>query len=648
MSEGQGTYKIRSCKRAVSTPNLTRDDASLNLEAAKRLSSNSMVAASPSDMTWPSPVTSTGTEIDHDEPDQVQQAHANELQESELLALTTTLPETVRRPSDEEASSVVHAPESFSEWSSAAHRSDHKPQGCASDTESQERSSSSPPLQRVMSASIHWTQHHGHGSQGETDTRDSRGLAAAKLTDRQEENANQESQVNMQHPDEAELGQETAALQTALHEAWHLCNTLFDLSSQSRGRLFGSSSTPASHERTWMRCWELCRQLYTNQSHDAASLNVQTNLDLCRDFCQALFDVRKRRDEAADSVLRLSFDLNNHLYSAQGSGSLPEPFRERTLDFYVALCHRLMKQPNQLADEADQLLQACWGLIKALFGLRQSRRDGRRVDDELLGTAVDACLELGDIFRFGWMQMRSSRRSALFFGRESGQPPGPSRQSSRASRPAKGDQTGAASRLRAAVPETPVTEFEDTPLSPESRSPRVPNIMVLGTNVASTSATAPPPPRWASNASSMSARSHTSNRSSSTATTSTATEDPSVALSRILVVRAAMNLGFDRDQADTAALHDFVQALPPGCFGPLPDHATLLQQYKNSLLVDAFLPRNHALPSRGKRAAAPDVARSVQTMCSSSPRYSYLYHLFQFVFHFSPDEAEGRRSVITV
>ncbi|PHH67014.1 hypothetical protein CDD81_4409 [Ophiocordyceps australis] len=644
MSEGQEAQSIRSCKRAVSSPNLTRDDGSLNLNAAKRVSSNSMVAATPSDMTGPSPVTSTGTEIDDDEPEQVQQAHGREVQESELLALATTLPETVRRPSDEEASSVVHAPESFSEWSSAAHRSDHEPQGCASDNECQERSSSSPPLQRVMSASLHSMQHHGHGSQDEIASASTK-AHAANVTDKHERNANEESPVKMQHPGEAQHGQETAALQTALHEAWHLCNTLFDLSSQSRGRLFGSSSTPTSHERAWTRCWELCRQLYTNQSHDAASLNVQTNLDLCRDFCQALFDVRKRRDEAADSVLRLSFDLNNHLYSTQGSGSLPEPFRERTLDFYVALCHRLMKQPNQLSDEADQLLQACWGLIKALFGLRQSRRDGRRVDDELLGTAVDACLELGDIFRFGWMQMRSSRRTARFFGHESDQPPGPSRQSSRASRPVKMDATGAASRLRAAVPETPVTEFEDTALSPESHSPRVPNIMVLGTNAASASAA---PARWSSNASSMSARSHTSNRSSSTATTSTATEDPSVALSRILVVRAAMNLGFDRDQADTAALHDFVHALPPGCFGPLPDHASLLQQYKSSLLVDAFLPRNHALPSRGKRAAAPDVARSVQAMSSSSPRYSYLYHLFQFVFHFSPDEAEGRRCVITV
>lgn len=42
---------------------------------------------------------------------------------------------------------------------------------------------------------------------------------------------------------------------------------------------------------------------------------MRTNLDLCRDFCQALFDVRQRRDGAADSVLRVSFELNNQLVS---------------------------------------------------------------------------------------------------------------------------------------------------------------------------------------------------------------------------------------------------------------------------------------------------------------------------------------------
>jgi hypothetical protein len=32
---------------------------------------------------------------------------------------------------------------------------------------------------------------------------------------------------------------------------------------------------------------------------------------LCRDFCQALFDIRQRKGDIADSVLRVSFELNN-------------------------------------------------------------------------------------------------------------------------------------------------------------------------------------------------------------------------------------------------------------------------------------------------------------------------------------------------
>jgi hypothetical protein len=55
----------------------------------------------------------------------------------------------------------------------------------------------------------------------------------------------------------------------------------------------------------------MCKQLYESQDDEDESLNVRQNLDLCRDFCQALFDIRQRKDEAADSVLRVSFELNN-------------------------------------------------------------------------------------------------------------------------------------------------------------------------------------------------------------------------------------------------------------------------------------------------------------------------------------------------
>ncbi len=43
------------------------------------------------------------------------------------------------------------------------------------------------------------------------------------------------------------------------------------------------------------------------------SLNAGENLVLCRDFCSALFDARRKNDKSADSVLRVSFELNNQL-----------------------------------------------------------------------------------------------------------------------------------------------------------------------------------------------------------------------------------------------------------------------------------------------------------------------------------------------
>lgn len=102
-------------------------------------------------------------------------------------------------------------------------------------------------------------------------------------------------------------------LKTALQECWTLCNTLANLSTHHRERVFSISGTPDGHERAWKCCWKLCQRLYENRDEIDESFSVRQNLDLCRDFCQALFDVRQRKDEVADSVLRVSFELNNQL-----------------------------------------------------------------------------------------------------------------------------------------------------------------------------------------------------------------------------------------------------------------------------------------------------------------------------------------------
>lgn len=311
-----------------------------------------------------------------------------------------------------------------------------------------------------------------------------------------------------------------------------------------------------------------------------------------------------------------------------------------------------------MAEETDQLLRACWSLAEMLFSLRQNRRDGKALDEELLGSAVQACWDLCDIFRDGWTQVRPDRntprpnQTSFFPYQGSDQTGRESRQSNRSSyskrESVKSSKTEERPRKAPPVPETPVTEFEDTPISPESRSPKMPNIIVLGTTSDNGRGG-----RWSSSASQLSSYSQGSARTSSTATTTTATEDPNIARSKILVLKAAMNLGFNRDtitdpMAGSTILQKFAQGLPPGSFGSLPTHATLLQQYKNSVLTDAIIPRTQALPQRGKRVSAQDMARSVQAMSNSSPRYGYLRELFRFVFQFGLEEVESRRNVSIV
>ena len=314
-----------------------------------------------------------------------------------------------------------------------------------------------------------------------------------------------------------------------------------------------------------------------------------------------------------------------------------------------------------MAEETDQLLRACWSLAEMLFSLRQNRRDGKPQDEELLGSAVQSCWDLCDIFRDGWTQVRPDRNTprpsqTSFFspppvdntGRDSRQSNRSSLHSKRESvKSSKQEQRPPKPPQPPLPPATPVTEFEDTPISPESHSPQMPNILVLGPSTEGGRG------KWSGSASTMSSYSHSSTRTSSTATTTAASEDQNIIRCKILVLRAAMNLGFNRDTitdpvTGSATLQRFVQGLPVGSFGSLPSHATLLQHYKNSVLTDAIIPRTQMLPSQGKRVTAQDMAKSVTAMSKSSQRYSYLRELFKFVFQFPMDEVESRRKVSIV
>ncbi|KAL7817681.1 hypothetical protein V8C44DRAFT_245359 [Trichoderma aethiopicum] len=671
-SESDG---FRSPFRIMSSPPPATDSSSLRPDSMHHRLSHSMNMLSPSDIVGPSPVTSNGTEtteIEDDVADDIEQDHGaggNSYRHSDNLLLATNLPEIVRQGNPEEAVSVIHAPESFASWASSepsaksvtsTERSSPRADG-ASQPSSTGTFNSPPshPARPPISTDVKPVRYSLDSATPRAQDLQDMLIDGSRLRssstsslEKIDEQTEAEGDDDEPFPHVPQVADEIGDLRTLLHESWTLCNTLANLSSMHRPRAFRDSGTPDAVERAWKACWKLCHRLYDNQDEDPAYMSVKFNLDLCRDFCQALFDVRDKKDELADSVLRVSFELNNHLYSAQDNRNLPEEFRERTLDFYITLCHRLMKQRGELLGKTDQLLGACWALAEMLFSLRQNRLGGKPPDGELLLSAVQACWGLGDIFKDSWARVNPDRStprpSQSFFSHSSDQTGRESRQSNRSSRHSKQvsiKSTHQEERPRKPppVPETPVTEFEDTPISPESRSPQMPNLLVLGP-----SSDGGRGGRWSSSASNLSSYSHSSNRTSSTATTTTATEDPNVTRAKILVLRAAMTLGFDRDaitdpKAAPAQLQKFVQSLPADAFGTSPRETTLLQQYKNSVLMDAFIPRNNTIPSRGKRVPAVDMAKSIQTLANSSPRYTYLRDLFGFVFNFPIEEVDARR-----
>lgn len=419
---------------------------------------------------------------------------------------------------------------------------------------------------------------------------------------------------------------EITALRAALTECWTLCNTLASLSYINRERLL-QSQEDGMQEDAWRSCWRLCQKLYDTRDDDYAS-QVSPTLDLCRDFCQALFEVRVCDNDLADSVLRVSFELNNHLYNTHDR-NLPDAFRERTLDFYITLCHRLMKQRTRLT-ETDSLLSACWTLAEMLFSIRQSKRERKPLDEELLGSAVQACWELCDIFREGWSlhSMRNSDRGT----------PRPS-------------QTTFAQAFQQATqqseldfaddpmgqlgnPETPTTIFEDTATVSPDEGP-VPNILVLGHGTPHSSHAHS---KWPSTASSVSDKSRSSGQTASADTLTTISEDPNFTRLRVLITKAAIDSGYQRGGVQT--LPSFVKALPTDAFGSAPWQTALLNNYRKLVSFDPAF-RNGGPQAR---VSAIDVARACQAMLQSG-RYSWLRDLYRLVFGFHMEDAIGRKGM---
>ncbi|KAJ4366158.1 hypothetical protein N0V83_007793 [Neocucurbitaria cava] len=438
-----------------------------------------------------------------------------------------------------------------------------------------------------------------------------------------------------------ETEKEVAALRSALNECWTLCNSLAKLSQHHRQRMFHYSGGHADvHEHAWRTCWRLCQKLYQSRDENP-SAQIRPTLELCRDFCQALFDVRQRGDEASDSVLRVSFELNNHLYNAHDR-TLPETFRERTLDFYLTLCHRLMKQRTSLPEETDSLLHACWSLAEMLFSLRQNSRDGKPADEELLGSAIQACWELCDLFREGWTQVRPDRGTprptqyAFSIGPSSVSQSqvAYSERSGRSSSVNDSYHSAISSRMATPMqPETPTTIFDDREDFSPAEEPNVPNILVLGPEAGMTRTH----DRWSSASSNLSTYSDASVHTSSTATAGR--EDPNLIRLKGLIIKAAINTGYNRQ----IPLPDFIRALPSNSFGTIAWQSQLFDSYRKLVLSDPTLRTVHAQPPR--RLTALEIGRSVQTLARSE-QFKWLRELYRFVFGNYPEDTSQRNLII--
>ncbi|KAL9098705.1 MAG: hypothetical protein Q9163_005684 [Psora crenata] len=445
-----------------------------------------------------------------------------------------------------------------------------------------------------------------------------------------------------------EQDDEVGALHVALSECWTLCNTLAGLSYVHRERIFSFSGKGDRQEQAWKSCWKLCQKLYETRDEEVAT-QVRPTLDLCRDFCQCLFEVRQREHDGADSVLRVSFELNNHLYNTHDR-TLPEAFRERTLDFYITLCHRLMKQRSELARETDSLLGACWSLAEMLFSLRQNRREGKPADEELLGSAVQACWELCDLFREGWTQIRPDRGTPRPSQTTFTQAFHQAKQSQSSSSFAELPETDESEdedfgRLN---PETPTTVFEDTQQMSPDEGP-VPNILVLGPSDQITrdqQALQRKQPQWSSSSSTLSGYSQSSGTSASSTSTiihpahAAEEEDPHLTCLKLLIVKAAANVGYQR-QGPTP-LSTFVKSIPSNSFGTQSWQVSLLDSYKKLVASDP----GFRSPGPVRRARAVDVARSVRWMVSNHGQYSWLRDLFRLVFGFHVEEGERRGDAV--
>ncbi|KAH0168031.1 hypothetical protein KCU67_g3650, partial [Aureobasidium melanogenum] len=609
----------------------------------------------------PSPTDSNGTEntdIEEDVQDQVgnnlfdtvDQSSRPQSRES-LTRLDTTVASRSRSNSDEAPPSVIHAPAEFKELNRSSrlvsenstyaskHDSGHS---CTSPStpdaalgpEDKRLSSVTSPLNTniALEEGVDRPTPRAQTRQEVDEEWKRRSRRTSSLEDIPETNTGTaKGKDDSQSPSHS--ADDISELRSALNECWTLCNTLSHLSSSHRQRTRPGSLSPTPHEQAWRSCWHLCKQLYESYYDRTHTMQI---LETCREFCQALFDVRLRGDESVDSILRVSFEMNNHLYNTHDR-HLPDAFKERTLDFYITLCHRMMKRPTSLTQETDALLRACWSLAEALFNLRHVGRDAKRLD-ELLALAIQACWDLSDIFRESWSHLRPDRSTPR---------PGRVGFSSSASQHSTGLSERAPSSLSSEYhdaplpPETPTTIFDDATTASSPESVTVPNILVLGPAAPASSGGstrgAKHHDRWSSNASTLSDYSESADSQRTSSTARANSDGKHLLRLRCLILKAAFNVGFSR--TSNQSLASFAKKLPVQSFGSQSWQVRLLEHYKRLVIVDQSLRSVTSLS--GRSLTAVEVAKAVMWL-SRNEEWLWLQDLYLVVFSFGVEEAELR------
>ena len=123
--------------------------------------------------------------------------------------------------------------------------------------------------------------------------------------------------------------------------------------------------------RSCWRCFDRLIWIVDSMVLEQDTVPIQPELDHCEDFSEHLFKLRNRDSEIADSILRVCVELNKHLYNTKKQ-DLPQSFHERTLEFYIVMCHRLMRHRTKSIDKpTDNVLEACWALTEILFSIRE-------------------------------------------------------------------------------------------------------------------------------------------------------------------------------------------------------------------------------------------------------------------------------------